>query len=168
MALTLRERLERTETQLRYLTDKFPGWELWGSSYGPGNTPPAYYSEIRRLEKEREKLILRLANSGRRNFSPEPGAPDAPGKSQRVSSGMTPSKKKDPEVAKRRAIVKGNPGVPNSEMCETFDRGDSSRTALMPPVKWQDAGYRTWGEAYKDPGYRKKIDVIIAKDRKSD
>jgi hypothetical protein len=72
----------------------------------------------------------------------------------------TPVKPRDAEVAKRRAIVKSYPDAIASDMCEIFDR------ASVPlPVKWREAGLRSWANAYKRPGYRRRIDVLISKDR---
>ena len=72
MALTLSERLKRVENRLEYLKDKFPEWRLCGG-YGPGNTLPEYYREIRRLEEARETIILRLAKSRHLNTCAETG-----------------------------------------------------------------------------------------------
>ncbi|MGA8554909.1 MAG: hypothetical protein WB630_10870, partial [Candidatus Acidiferrales bacterium] len=58
---TLQSRLKRIEDSSRYLKEKFPDWKAWGSGYGPGNEPPAYYTEIHRLKKDREDILLELS-----------------------------------------------------------------------------------------------------------
>ena len=68
----------------------------------------------------------------------------------------------DPEVAKRRALVKGNRGVPVKEMCEIFDR---QRVPL--PSKWRVAGLSSWVRAYENPNYRGRIRILISKDRQT-
>lgn len=73
---------------------------------------------------------------------------------------LIPSKNSDPEVAKRSALVRCNSNVPAKELCEIFDRGK-----VPLPSKWQDAGFRSWNEAYKKPAYAKRIRVLISKDQ---
>ena len=68
----------------------------------------------------------------------------------------------DPEVAKRRALIKANPDVPAREMCEIFDR---EKVPL--PLKWQAARIQSWSNAYKDTNYRRRIQVIITKDKRN-
>lgn len=67
----------------------------------------------------------------------------------------------NPEVAKRRTLVRSNPSIPAKEMCETFDRAN----VPLPP-NWQGAGFQKWVRAYGDPNYKTRIEVIISKDRK--
>jgi hypothetical protein len=62
---TLQKLLEETENRRDVLTGRFPNWQLWGGSYGPGNTPPSFYWEIQRLEKMREAIILELSRRGK-------------------------------------------------------------------------------------------------------
>jgi hypothetical protein len=69
---------------------------------------------------------------------------------------------REPEVAKRRALVKSNPDVVARDMCEIFDR---NRVPL--PPKWPDAGFQSWSKAHKNHSYRKRIDVMISKDKKT-
>ncbi|HXZ10810.1 MAG TPA: hypothetical protein VEG64_00330 [Candidatus Sulfotelmatobacter sp.] len=73
------------------------------------------------------------------------------------------SKSHDPEVAKRRAIVRSNRDIDASDLCETLDR-----SSVRLPAKWQEAGFKSWRDAYKEPKYRSRIDVLFAKDRRSD
>jgi hypothetical protein len=67
-----------------------------------------------------------------------------------------------PEVAKRRALVRGNPDLEAREMCQLFDH------EYVPlPLKWRGAGFRSWAEAYQGPEIRSRIHVLISKDRRS-
>lgn len=58
---TLQNNLNKIDRRFLFLTSKFPDWKAWGSGYGPGNQTPEYYTEIRRLEKERESILLELS-----------------------------------------------------------------------------------------------------------
>jgi len=69
---------------------------------------------------------------------------------------------KDPEVAKRRALVKANPDASACDMCEIWDRASVPLRS-----KWQAAGFRSWADAYLNPQYRTRIDTLISKDRRS-
>jgi hypothetical protein len=71
--------------------------------------------------------------------------------------------KRDPEVAKRTALVGSNPGTSAQDMCEIFDR-----ESVPLPRKWQEAGLKTWRQAYRDASYHSKIDTLISKDRAKD
>lgn len=68
----------------------------------------------------------------------------------------------DPEVAKRRSLVRSNPNTPADELCAILDR-----KSVRVPFKWQDAGFNEWTKAYKNPEYRSRIDVLVSKDRTS-
>jgi hypothetical protein len=74
----------------------------------------------------------------------------------------TPSRNSDPEVAKRRALVRSNPGLSASEMCEIFDR-----ERVPPPSKYVMAGFKSWLQAYKDSNYKSKIQILVSKDRRN-
>jgi DNA-binding XRE family transcriptional regulator len=54
---TLQNRLEEIEDKLHYLKAKFPAYKLAEL----GRDLPAYYTEIRRLEKDREEVVLELS-----------------------------------------------------------------------------------------------------------
>jgi hypothetical protein len=91
-------------------------------------------------------------------------AETAKGKSKNAAPSRivpSPSKKRDPEVAKRRALVKSNAGVSVLELCQIFDR---EKVPL--PAKWQAAGLKTWVEAHRK--YPTRVKVIVSKDRSSD
>jgi hypothetical protein len=66
----------------------------------------------------------------------------------------------DPEVAKRRSLVKSNPDVSAEEMCEIFDRQHVPLTIEIGGI----GGFRTWPEAYRHPHYRTRIQVLITKE----
>jgi len=101
------------------------------------------YGEIRRLGKERERIILELVSRG----APKPA-------SRKPERG-------DPDVAARAVLVRSNPGIVAVDMCAIFDR-----RSLPLLAKWQERGFKTWSEAYKDSNYRSKIDTLISKDRR--
>jgi len=65
----------------------------------------------------------------------------------------------DPEVGKRRSLVKANSDVPAQETYEIFDREHVPLT-----IKIAEGGFRTWPEAYRHPHYRKRIQVLITKE----
>jgi hypothetical protein len=79
---------------------------------------------------------------------------------KQVKAAKTKSPRIDPEVAKRVALVKANPGIPADEVCETLDREH-----VPLPAKWLAAGLQTWKKAYKNSDYRSRIDTLISKDR---
>jgi hypothetical protein len=58
---TLQKLRDQRSEKSRYLTEKYPRWEMWGSGYGPGNTPPLYYNEIRRLEQQLDEADVELS-----------------------------------------------------------------------------------------------------------
>lgn len=70
---------------------------------------------------------------------------------------------RDPEVAKRRSLVKANRDASACDLCQIFDR---ERVPL--PYKWQAAGFTSWVRAYKERTYRSRIDVLVSKDRRID
>jgi len=87
---------------------------------------------------------------------------------QESSGGQAPQMEKQrrksgpsdiPEVAKRRALVRSNPGVPAKEITEIFDREN-----VPLPSKLQDAGFNSWSRLYANPKYRNRIKVLISKD----
>jgi hypothetical protein len=67
----------------------------------------------------------------------------------------------DPDVAKRRALAKTNTGLTTQEVCELYD----NKHVLL-PIRWQDAGLKSWKNAYNNPNYRKRIYVLISKDKR--
>jgi hypothetical protein len=69
----------------------------------------------------------------------------------------------DPEVAKRRALVRSNPNVPAHEMCEVLD---TYGVAL--PRRYLEAGFRSWRKAYLSKQHRGRIDTLISKDKMDD
>jgi hypothetical protein len=72
----------------------------------------------------------------------------------------TPSRKMDPEVAKRRALVRSNRDLSTGELCEIFDRGK-----VPLPTKYVAAGHKSWQKAYEDRNYRSKIQILVSKDK---
>jgi hypothetical protein len=64
----------------------------------------------------------------------------------------------DPEIVKRRAIIKQNPHVSAQGLCTLFDNTNAPVLTGWP--------FRTWTLAYKDKAYRQRIHVLISKDKK--
>ena len=58
---TLERKLEKIDQRLQYIKEKFPDWQAFESGYGPGNQAPKYFTEIQRLEKDRENIVLELS-----------------------------------------------------------------------------------------------------------
>lgn len=69
---------------------------------------------------------------------------------------------RDPDVAKRKLLVKHNVGIKASELCAIFDR-----ECVPVPTKWSAAGFDSWSRAYKNAPYKPRIEVLISKDRRS-
>lgn len=97
--------------------------------------------------------IFRLEIARRQNVSAQPTALA----SESTTTNQLPHRK-DPEVAKREAIVRQNPKVPSQGICELFDE------AHIPlPKGWLP---QKWSQAHKSEKYRSRIQVIISKDKK--
>ena len=141
---------------IRVVFDKFPGLDQYWTSNWDGSIAPDVERRFRASAewKEYEELLL--------------STPDEAERLRTNANQTEPSKaaekiglyRSDPEVAKRVALVKANPGVPAAEMCEIFDRETVPLSA-----KWLDAGLQTWSRAYKNSDYRGRIDTLISKDR---
>jgi len=71
--------------------------------------------------------------------------------------------KTEPEVAKRRAIVRQNQTETARGMCGVFDE------AKVPlPSGWQeDFSVQSWEAAYRNPQLRGRIQAMISKDRRA-
>jgi hypothetical protein len=96
--------------------------------------------------------LLRLEIAERSRPAAQSAAP------ARTGEPTATSPNSDPEVAKRRAIIRQNPGVPAQGLCTMFDN-----THVPLPKDW---GVPTWTQAYKDKTYRSRIHVIISKGKK--
>jgi hypothetical protein len=66
----------------------------------------------------------------------------------------------NPEIAKRRAIVKQNPTLSAQGICHLFDEAHIPLTKSM-----QEAG--TWSKAYKSDIHRHAIESLISRDKKA-
>jgi hypothetical protein len=145
---------------LRRLPQELPGWQPPPTSNAP--SPP----ERLRLAK---KIGGEQHNDGgavRPTTNEKPGessAAQSSVKSARVveskSSGRKPERR-DPEVAKRSALVRSNPDTPAEDICKILDR-----EKITLPAKWLGAGLQTWTKAYKDRNYRSRIHTLLSKDR---
>jgi len=77
-------------------------------------------------------------------------APAAPQPSHPLDAG--------PDIVKRRAIVRQNPGLKVAGLCSLFD------DAKIPvPTGWIS---QSWSQTCKNPKYRQRIQVIVSKDRR--
>jgi hypothetical protein len=157
-AKRLQKLLKETKARIDYLKDEFPNWRAWGSGYGPGNEPPDYYKEIRRLEKDREQIVLALSKRRKKSLQ-EKALKKSVLLPKSISRRASP--RRDEEVAIRRALVSSHSDVSAHEMCEIFDRKH-----VPLPSKWKQAGFETWCKAYHQPTFRKRIHVVITKDRR--
>jgi hypothetical protein len=113
-------------------------------------------AEIERLER---LLMPQKGNAaGTASFSLEKTNPRSRSGRRNV---RTASKQVDPEVAKRNAVVRSNSDASTHDLCAIFDR----KRVLLPP-KWNEAGIKSWVMGYKNPIYRKRIDVVASKARR--
>ena len=170
--MTLQKRLEATESQLDDLRQRFPGYRSYdvGAAFGfaPGDAVPPWYQEMQRLSRARGQIAAELSKRGKLRASgdssdrQEQVADRKSIASSKRANILASSKKADADVAKRRTLAKTNRRMLVSELCELL-----GREAVPLPSKWQDAGFRSWSQAYKDANYRSRIDVLISKDRRS-
>jgi len=123
---------------------------------------------MERLSRELGKIATELSKRGKLRASGDSSTPqDQPADrmdnaSSKRANVLAPSKKADPEVAKRRTLARTNDPMPVGELCELFDR-----EKVPMPSKWQEAGLRFWKVAYENAEYKSRIDVIVSKDRRS-
>ena len=69
----------------------------------------------------------------------------------------------DPEVAKRRSIVKGNPTKSAQQLCKLFHFQQ-----VQLPREWQDKySVKSWDEAYRNQNLRHRIQALITRDKNS-
>ena len=65
----------------------------------------------------------------------------------------------DPDIARRRMLIKANPNASITEVCEILDR---QRVPL--PYTWPGAGFTSWSEAVRNLRYRARIKLLISRD----
>lgn len=69
----------------------------------------------------------------------------------------------DPEVAKRRSIVKGNRTKSAEDLCKVFDL-----EGVPLPRNWEDDfSVKSWTDARRDPKLRHMIQSLICRDKKA-
>lgn len=66
----------------------------------------------------------------------------------------------NPEIAKRRTIVKQNPTLTAQGMCRLFDEYH-----VPLPKSLMEAG--NWSRAYKGPSYRHRVDSLVSRDKRA-
>jgi hypothetical protein len=83
------------------------------------------------------------------------------GKSASAVRGESEVRGEDPEVAKRRSIVRKNRTKSSQELCRLFD---FDRVLL--PRDWQgEFPVKSWDEAYRNEGLRHRIHSLINRDK---
>jgi hypothetical protein len=127
-----------------------------------------------RLEEQRQHLLIAVAELEREAIPHVPEGvktlekktlePSASAREQGAKRGksgvLRAGATGDPEVAKRRTLVRANPGGSAHEMCGILDREN-----VPLPSRWQGAGFSSWERTYKDSNYRSRIHVLISKDK---
>jgi hypothetical protein len=103
---TLQNTLNKIDGRLVFLKSKFPDWKVRGSGYGPGNQTPEFYTEIRRLEKERENILVELSKRLKSEALSELVKPKAR-RAKRTNAGMNRSPKRIGHADER----KGDPSL---------------------------------------------------------
>jgi len=147
------------------------GWQVVGADGTPSLTPDRECEK--RLEERRQFFEGRIgmywqewlsaidrAIETRRTVSAAHNVNTSGETGKQAKAAESKSARIDPEVAKRAALVKANPGIPADEMCETFDREN-----VPLPTRWHAAGLQSWSRAYKNSDYRSRIYTLISKDR---
>jgi hypothetical protein len=119
--------------------------------------------EARELELEQARLASRTSHPGAVHASAGQVAPaQESSKSKRAKrrSKSKASRDSDPDIIKRRAIVKQNRNLTAQGICRLFDE------AHIPlPKSIREAG--SWSKAFKTPQWRHSIESLISRDRKA-
>jgi hypothetical protein len=155
--MTLEERIDKerdTSNRLALEIEKLIGESL--ADFTKSLPHGLYLQELQRQKKECDEHLASLIQQVQ--LSNETGV--AAASFHQYKRGQKAGSSCDPEVAKRRTLVRSNPKVPAKEMCEIFHR---EKVPL--PEKWQEAGLKSWPQAYADSKYRKRVKVLISKDR---
>jgi len=80
-----------------------------------------------------------------------------------VGNSVQPSRTPDPEVAKRRSIVKSNSTKSAAELCKLFDYHN-----VLTLASWEaEASVKGWAEAYRNRKLRPSIQSLITRDKKA-
>jgi hypothetical protein len=112
--------------------------------------------------KKYENLLLKVAATQQKEKALDTLASrPVPNMGRRKPLASRAGANSDPEVAKRRALVRSNLSALANEICEIFDR---ERVPF--PRRWSDAGFSSWSKAYKHSNYRTRIDTLVSKDRR--
>jgi hypothetical protein len=151
-----KKEIPRLQVELKKLE-----FDLARVTYGPAANKIKNRMTVLQVELDNALLVAQVYAQGRKTHSAGPWGGASPETAIGVEAKPRKPQRCNPEVAKRRALVKANPGIDAEEICEIFDR-----EGVPLPSKWLEAGFKIWCVAYKRPGYRAKIDVLISKDRR--
>jgi len=150
----LEKRLETCDAEIKRYLEVEPSLPR---AWQPEPTDPlrrAYQETVQKRKLVAAELLKRAVS-----VPPAPRPSQTHGPRSTAIDEPPPGRRMDPDVAKRRAIVQGNPELPAQGICELFDQH-----AVPLPKTMCEAG--TWVKAYKAPIYNPKIRTIISKDRK--
>jgi hypothetical protein len=112
-----------------------------------------YYIDLENIELIKRGVRIRKVEVVGKNLEPRK-------KSRPAKRGR--GRPKDPDAAKRRAIVAKYPGCANAQLCKEFDEDGV-------PLPWCKDALRageTWTTAYKKKEFRNRIDKMISIDKK--
>jgi hypothetical protein len=84
--------------------------------------------------------------------------PNTQGDDARTAQRKHVGRKADPDVARRRTIVKNASNLSSEETCRQLDF-----EGCRPPTSWE--GVDTWQAAYRVPKYRSRVHTMLNKDR---
>jgi hypothetical protein len=129
------------------LTKKSPSWESQVLESDAPNWPDMPQGPTITLEMPTEQTEEQLPRG--EQLQPQRDAVSSPSRPMRL----------DPEVAKRRTIVRQNPSLAAEGICGLFDSH-----GVVLPSRMREA--KTWARAYRAPAYRHAIHSLIARDRK--
>jgi len=164
--IKLKNELSRQEKRLGAVLTAFPYLENGTASLSAQYVGGPEWKERTDAKKRITEIKLELIRRGKWNAYVNSAGSEIESASETIllsrkrSNAPTPSKKGDPDVAKRRAIVRSNHSATAGELCQIFDR-----QSVPVPFKWKDAGFGDWTKAYKQPSYRRRIDVMVSKDK---
>lgn len=141
---TIWEKMDESESMhaLNSVEDRFN----WGLITGLEKAIGQAHVELGKQSMDVIPAAASHADNSRKRIDPRTRPPKLPGRCQ-------------PDVAKRRAIVRNNPAMPAQGLCALFDAGEIPLTRGM-----AEAG--TWIKAWRAPAHKHSIDALISRDRK--
>jgi hypothetical protein len=145
---TLDEQISYLKVEMRELDRSLERWA--------DRSMPAYKRTLQ-MRKEKQAnydRLLQLVMEGER--------PSMSGRGSSRTKKRLPRRGQyaDPDVARRRKLVGSSPGLSTLEICRLLDR----KTVPL-PHRWQNAGLKSWASTYQRVDYRRRVHVVISKDR---